>query len=90
MFVEAQRKLKAFQEEWDVMDIHSDNGMTIFLKKQPRRRITFSQELPFPNGGVDLRPLSLDQQLQHFGEARKTTGIDYSPIFGFTEHDMKL
>lgn len=78
------RGLDGYQQ----LDLHSDNGMTIFLKKQPRRLITFSQEIPYPNPGVDLRPLSLDEQRSHFDEAAKTTGLDYSPVYNLTTHDM--
>lgn len=87
MLVEKLRRLHFIGgHEWDVMDIHSDNGLTIFLKKQPRRPITFSQELPFPNPGVDLRPLTLEQQRAHFDEAAKITGFEYAGILGDTEH----
>jgi len=72
------------------LDIHSDNGLTIFVKKQPRRLITFSQELPYPNPGVDLRPLTLEQQAEHFKEASAITGLDYSSILSQTEHDLKV
>lgn len=72
--------------EWDVVDIHSDNGLTIFLKRQPKRLITFSQELPLPCVGVDLRPMTLEEQSTHFAEASKVTGLDYRPIMGHTEH----
>lgn len=82
--IEKIRELDQFQQ----LDLHSDNGLTIFLKKQPRRKITFSQELPLPNSGVDLRPLSLAEQRAHFAEAASITGLDYSPIFELTEHDM--
>lgn len=78
------------KDEWDFLDIHSDNGLSIMVKKQPKRPITFSQELPFPNPGVDLRPLSLEQQKEHFEEAALTTEINYSEIFNQTEYDMKL
>lgn len=80
----------AIADEFDILDLHSDNGMTIFLKKQPRRPITFSQELPLPHPGVDLRPLSLEQQKQHFDEASAITKLDYLGILNQTEHDMNL
>jgi len=87
MLVEELRRLAFIGgHQWDVMDAHSDNGMTLFLKRQPRRLITFSQELPFPNPGVDLRPLTLEEQRLHFAEATLTTGVDYSPILKETEH----
>lgn len=83
---ELRRRTFIADAEWDVMDLHSDNGLTIFLKKQPRRPITFSQELPFPNPGVDLRPLTLEQQAAHFAEASAITGLDYRGIMEDTEH----
>lgn len=73
-------------EKWQQLDLHSDNGLTIFVKKQPRRKITFSQELPYPNPGVDLRPLTLEQQAEHFKEASAITGLDYTRIMNQTEH----
>lgn len=76
--------------EWDVMHFNSDNGLTIFQKKREKRPITFSQELPYPNPGVDLRPLSKEQQKAHFDEATAITGIDYSSILNQTEHDTIL
>jgi len=76
--------------DFDFIDIHSDNGMTILIRKQPRRLITFSQELPLPNPGVDLRPLTLEQQKVHFDEASGITGLDYSKLYSQTEHDLKL
>jgi hypothetical protein len=60
--------------------------MTLFMKKQEKRLITFSQELPLPNPGVDIRPLTLKQQAMHFKEASAITGLNYSPILGHTEH----
>lgn len=87
MLVEELRRMAYIGgDQWDVMDIHADNGLTIFLKRQPRRLVTFSQELPLPNPGVDLRPLTLDEQQQHFDEAAKTTGLNYSSIMEVTEH----
>ncbi len=72
------------------LDLHSDNGLTIFVKRQPRRLVTFSQELPYPNPGVDLRPMTLEQQAAHFAEASAVTGLDYTSIMGQTEHDLKV
>lgn len=89
MFVELLRET-AIADKFDIIDLHSDNGMTIFLRKQPRRPITFSQELQPPHPGIDLRPLSLEQQKQHFDEASAITKLDYSGILNQTEHDMKL
>jgi len=89
LFVEENRK-KYEKKGWDVADIHSDNGLTIFLKRQPRRLITFSQELPLPNPGVDLRPLSLEEQRAHFEEAEKATGLHYSSLYDQTQHDMPV
>lgn len=77
-------------DDFDIIDLHSDNGLTIFLKKQPRRLITFSQELPYPCAGVDLRPLTLEQQKEHFDAAAAITGRDYSGLYNQTEHDMKV
>lgn len=72
-------------DRWDFMEIHSDNGLLIMTKRQERRLITFSQELP-NNPGVDLRNLTLEQQGQHFAEASAITGLDYFPLIGSTEH----
>lgn len=72
--------------DYQRLDLHHDNGLTIFVRKQPRRLVTFSQELPYPNPGVDLRPLTLEQQTEHFKEASAITGLDYSSILNQTEH----
>lgn len=84
MFCEEARE--KFSSKFDVMDVHSDNGMTIFMRKKPKRPITFSQELPLPNPGVDLRPLTLVEQEQHFKEAAAITGLNYSKVMKETEH----
>lgn len=89
MFVEEMRN-SDIANEFDILDLHSDNGLTIFLRKQPRRLITFSQELPPPCAGVDLRPLTLEQQKAHFDAAAAITGLDYSGILNQTEHDLKV
>lgn len=87
MLVEELRRMAYIGgAEWDVMDVHADNGLTIFLKRQPRRPVTFSQELPLPNPGVDLRPLTREEQRQHFDEASKVTGLNYKSIMEVTEH----
>lgn len=88
MFVEEARQ--RLYGGFDILDLHSDNGLTIFLRKQPRRPITFSQELPPPCAGVDLRPLTLEQQKAHFDAAAAITGLDYSGILNQTEHDLKV
>lgn len=90
MFVDNFTSLVHNASQWQQLDLHSDNGLTIFVKKQPRRLITFSQELPYPNPGVDLRPLTLEQQAEHFKEASAITGLDYSSILDQTEHDLKV
>lgn len=89
MYVDRLR-YTAIADEFDILALHSDNGLTIFLKKQHRRPITFSQELPPPHPGIDLRPLSLEQQKAHFDEASSITGLNYSGIMNQTEHDVKL
>lgn len=88
MFCDDAQKL--YRDTYDCVDIHSDNGMAMFVRKQPKRNITFSQELPLPNPGVDLRPLSLEEQKKHFDEASKITGLDYSELYKFTDHDMSI
>lgn len=90
MFVDDFASLVHNAPQWQQLDLHSDNGLTTFVKKQPRRLITFSQELPYPNPGVDLRPLTLEQQAEHFKEASAVTGLDYSSILDQTEHDLKV
>lgn len=39
--------LNQYLKDYQRLDLHSDNGLTIFVKKQPRRLVTFSQELPY-------------------------------------------
>lgn len=72
--------------DWQRLHIHGDNGLTLFVRKQEKRPITFSQELPYPNPGVDLRPMTLEQQGAHFAEASAITGLDYLPLIGQTQH----
>lgn len=87
MLVEELRRLHYIgNDAWDVLDLHTDNGLTIFLKRQGRRPITFSQELPLPNPGVDLRPLTLEEQKAHFDEASALTGLNYYSVMKETEH----
>lgn len=88
MLTENIRKGGMLSDEWDFIDIHSDNGLFIMMKRQPKRPVTFSQELPLPNPGVDIRPLSLDQQAEHFAEASAITKVDYGPLLRSTEHDL--
>lgn len=83
MFVENH---KFNPEFWQSIHINGDNGLTIFMRKQVKRPITFSQELPLPNPGVDLRPMTLEQQGAHFDEASAITGLDYLSLIGQTEH----
>ena len=86
MLVDSTISHELWAERYQRLDLHSDNGLTIFVKHQPRRLVTFSQELPYPNPGVDLRPLTLEQQTEHFKEASAITGLDYSSIATQTEH----
>lgn len=65
---------------WDVLDVLRDCGLTICMRKQPKGAITFSQELPPPNKGVDLQTLAPSMQRQHLTEASDLNGVDYSPI----------
>lgn len=71
---------------WDFVDIHSDNGLFLMFRRKDKTEVTFSQELPYPNPGVDLRPLTKSQQKEHFAEASKVTGLDYTDILKVTEH----
>lgn len=79
-----------FSNRWQKLHIHGDNGLTLFVRNEPKRPITFSQELPPPNPGVDLRYMTLDQQAEHFAEATKITGLDYSSVMDCTEHDREV
>lgn len=76
-------------EGWSSMHFHSANGMTLFVKDELKRPVTFSQELP-NNPGVDLRFMTLEEQGTHFEEATKVTGLDYGSILGQTEHDREV
>lgn len=71
---------------WDFMEFHSGNGLFVMTRKNQKHPITFSQELPLPNLGVDLRFMNLGQQYEHFLEAASHTGLNYSPILDQTEH----
>jgi len=72
-------------EDWDSILISSDNGMGIFKRKEDRRLITFSQEMPHPNPGVDIRGLTKDQQIAHL-EASGSKQLSHYVRFGLTEH----
>ena len=76
-------------KDWQQLDLHSDNGLSIFMKRQPKRLVTCSQEVDDPPF-LDLRPMTLAPQNNHFNEASLITGIDYSVIADQTEHDMQL
>ena len=71
--------------QFDCLSISSDNGLALFKLKTPKRQITFSQELPFPNPGVDIRPLTAQEQIAHLEEAGMLPLIDYVRA-GLTEH----
>lgn len=77
-------------DKWDFMEFHSDNGLFVMQRKAPKRPITFSQELPLPNTGVDLRFMSREEQGWHFAEAAAITKLDYSGILDQTEHDREV
>lgn len=64
------------RDQWDVITLPNDNGLTICHKKV-QRRITFSQELP-GNPRVVLTDASDDDIRSHLEEARHDTGVDYS------------
>jgi len=72
-------------KQFDCLSISSDNGLALFKLKTPKRQITFSQELPHPNPGVDIRPLTTAQQIAHLEEAGMQPLIDYVRA-GLTEH----
>lgn len=81
---------KEFYKDWDFMEFHSDNGLFVMHRRSLKRPITFSQEIPLPNPGVDLRFMTLDEQAAHFGEAAAATRLDYSTMMEQTEHDREV
>jgi hypothetical protein len=66
--------------EWDVIDVLRDCGMAICMRKVKKSPITFSQELPPPNTGVDLQTLTKAGQGDHLSAASRLNGVDYSSI----------
>ena len=90
MVVDALRRDPKMAGCYDILEIHSDNGMVMLMRREVRRPVTFSQEIPYPCVGIDLRPLTLGQQAEHFKEAAIITKLDYSDIATRTEHDTIL
>lgn len=63
--------------KWQSIDIPCDNGLTIFMRNDPKIDVTFSQELRnIP--GTDLSVMTPAQRAAHFKEAYTQTGLDYS------------
>ena len=65
-----------WKSEWSVLDVPSDNGLSICMRKGKVRDVTFSQELP-NHPGVDVSVLSPAERKKHFDLAHKSTGLDY-------------
>lgn len=72
-------EMKAVSSTWSVLDIPSDNGLSICMRKQKVRDVTFSQELP-NHPGVDVSVLSREDRIKHFREAYQYTGVDYMEL----------
>lgn len=62
-------------DEWEVITLGNDNGLSICQRKV-QRRITFSQELP-NNPGVDLTAASDDEIKEHLKAASALNGVNY-------------
>lgn len=71
------RKLVAeiSRQEWDVITLPNDNGLSICQRKV-KRRVTFSQELPGP--GTVLTNATDGQIQDHLDEASNHNGVDYT------------
>lgn len=69
-------EVKAIHSQWSVLDIPSDNGLSICIRKSKVRDVTFSQELP-NHPGVDVSVLSPAERKKHFELAHQHTGLDY-------------
>lgn len=52
-------------EKLDILSISSDNGLALFHRKQPPRQIAYSQEIPYPNPGQNLKGMTKGEQLAH-------------------------
>lgn len=68
--------IKALRATWSVLDIPSDNGLSICMRKDKVRDVTFSQELP-NHPGVDVSVLSPAERQKHFELAYQSTGVSY-------------
>ncbi len=76
MFLEEVRRTKP---EWDVLHIGRDNGLGVCVRRPQKTMICFSQELP-NHPGVQLGHLSMKEVRDHFVDANKATGVDYTPL----------
>lgn len=72
-------EMKAISSQWNILDIPSDNGLSICMRKQKVRDVTFSQELP-NHPGVDVSVLNREDRIKHFREAHQHTGLDYMEL----------
>lgn len=69
-------EIRAINSRWCILDLPSDNGLSICMRNWKRIDVTFSQELP-NNPGVDLTRLTSDERVKHFEQATEATGICY-------------
>jgi hypothetical protein len=67
------------KEEWQVLDILRDCGMTIAMRRQKKGPITFSQEDP-THQGRDLQLMTKAEQLQHLEQMSLSNGVNYDAI----------
>lgn len=62
---------------WQVVDVHSDGGLSIISRVRPKRKVEFIQErLNHP--GVALQNASAEERAAAFMQATSETGLDYS------------
>lgn len=62
--------------EWTALELPSDNGLSICMRREPVRAATFSQELP-NHPGTDISVLSAEDRRKHFKDAYEVTGVCY-------------
>jgi hypothetical protein len=64
---------------WDVIEIHRDNGFGLCYRRKRGRRVEFSQELP-DIWGTDLKEMNADQIREHLAQAKVITGLSYENV----------
>lgn len=62
---------------WEVLELYADNGLAICVRKQPKKRVNFIQELP-DHPGVVFHGMGVKEIEAAFAEATAVTGVKYN------------